>query len=34
MLAIQTTRYTLPMTTEEERQEARIFALGVEAFYG
>ena len=34
MLAKQTTRYTLPMTTEEERQEARIFALGVEAFYG
>ena len=34
MLATQTTRYTLPMTTAEERQEARIFALGVEAFYG
>lgn len=34
MLAKQTTRYTLPMTTEEERKEARIFAAGVDAFYG
>lgn len=34
MLAKQTTRYTLPMTTEEERKEARIFAAGIDAFYG
>ena len=34
MLAIQTISYTLPMTTEEERREARIFALGVDGFYG
>ena len=34
MLAKQTIRYTLPMTTEEERKEARIFAAGIDAFYG
>jgi hypothetical protein len=34
MLAKQTTRYTLPMTTEEEHKEARIFAAGIDAFYG
>lgn len=34
MLAKQTTRYTLPITTEEERKEARIFAAGIDAFYG
>lgn len=34
MIAKQTTRYTLPMTTEEERKEARIFAAGIDAFYG
>lgn len=34
MVAKQTTRYTLPMTTEEERKEARIFAAGIDAFYG
>ena len=34
MLAKQTTRYTLPMTTEEARKEARIFAEGIDAFYG
>ena len=34
MLAKQTIRYTLPMTTEEERKEARIFAEGIDAFYG
>lgn len=34
MIAKQTTRYTLPMTTEEERKEARKFADGVNAFYG
>lgn len=34
MLAKQTTRYTLPMSTEEECKEARIFAAGIEAFYG
>lgn len=34
MLAKQTTRYILPMTTEEERKEARIFAAGIDAFYG
>ena len=34
MLAKQTTRYTLPMTNEEEKVEARIFAAGIDAFYG
>jgi hypothetical protein len=34
MLAKQTIRYTLPMTTAEERKEARIFASGIDAFYG
>ena len=34
MIAKQTTRYMLPMTTEEERKEARIFAAGIDAFYG
>lgn len=34
MLAKQTTRYTLPMATEEERKEARIFAACIDAFYG
>lgn len=34
MIAKQTTRYTLPMTTEEECKEARIFAAGIDAFYG
>lgn len=34
MIAKQTTRYTLPMTTAEERKEARIFAAGIDAFYG
>lgn len=34
MIVKQTTRYTLPMTTEEERKEARIFAAGIDAFYG
>jgi hypothetical protein len=34
MLAVQTTTYTLPMTTAEERKEARIFAAGIDAFYG
>ena len=34
MLAKQTTRYTLPMTTKEEATEARNFAAGIEAFYG
>lgn len=34
MLVKQTTRYTLPMTTAEERKEAHHFADGVEAFYG
>lgn len=34
MLAKQTTRYTLTMTTEEESKEARIFAAGIDAFYG
>ena len=34
MIAKQTTRYTLPMTNEEEKVEARIFAAGIDAFYG
>ena len=34
MIAKQTTRYTLPMATNEERTEARIFAAGIDAFYG
>ena len=34
MLAKQTIRYTLPMTTPEERTEAKIFAAGIDAFYG
>ena len=34
MLAKQTTRYTLPMTTDEERTEARVFSAGIDAFYG
>ena len=34
MLAKQTIRYTLPTTTAEERKEARIFASGIDAFYG
>lgn len=34
MLAKQTTRYTLPMTTEEARKEAHKFADGIDAFYG
>lgn len=34
MLAKQTIRYTLPMTSEEEKVEARIFAAGIDAFYG
>ena len=34
MLAKQTIRYTLPMTTAEERKEAHIFASGIDAFYG
>ena len=34
MLAKQTTRYVLPMTTPEETTEARIFAAGIDAFYG
>ena len=33
MIAKQTTRYTLPMTTNEERTEARICG-GIDAFYG
>ena len=34
MIAKQTTRYVLPMTTPEEVTEARIFAAGIDAFYG
>lgn len=34
MLAKQTIRYTLPMTTAEEIAEARKFADGIDAFYG
>lgn len=34
MIAKQTTRYILPMTTDEERTEAHIFAAGIDAFYG
>lgn len=34
MLAKQTIRYTLPMTTKEEATEAHIFAAGIDAFYG
>lgn len=34
MLATQTTTYTLPITTQAEREEAYKFAEGVEAFYG
>ena len=34
MIAKQTTRYTLPITTNEERTEARFFAAGIDAFYG
>lgn len=34
MLAKQTIRYTLPTTTIEEHREARIFASGIDAFYG
>ena len=34
MIAKQTIRYTLPMTTEQEAAEARNFAAGIDAFYG
>lgn len=34
MLAVQTTTYTLPISTPAEEIEARKFAEGVEAFYG
>ena len=34
MIARQTTRYTLPYTISAEKAEARIFAAGIDAFYG